>query len=258
MGGWAASARLPNQLAIMPTTCVTMGQRESPMAPPADRESKRRSSTAQPLPPPPPPPKPLTWEEEELAVYEPKRAKAVEERRIAAEKAALLDRDLPHQWHSLREIVLIRCESINSKAGRVILHLVDPREDYLEIRREDESKMEVRFEEARKKVTFFGKGFGYEREYELIVQSFGELNSTIWFSHASLTNEQPDEIAKAMIATFLRAEESPLACTFSRLPHLSCDIPVPIRKRSRRHASLPIATSHPLRSSPTGLRSWSD
>jgi hypothetical protein len=175
------------------------------MSHPLDRDSKIRARTQAPVPAAVP--KPPTWEEEELASYEPKRAKALEERRIATAKADLLTRELPHQWKALREIVLIRCESINARAGRLILRTADMREDFLEIQREDESKMEVRFEEARKRVTFFGKGFGYEREFELVVQSFGAIDQTGWFSQTTLTHEQPDEIAKAMISTFLRAEE---------------------------------------------------
>ena len=40
---------------------------------------------------------PLTWEEEELAFYEPKRNVVVEEKRKADARAALLLRQLPHQ-----------------------------------------------------------------------------------------------------------------------------------------------------------------
>src|SRR5260370_41184570 len=120
----------------------------------SDRYSKRRGAA-------PDPAKekavPLTWEEQELEAYEPKRAKAVEEKRKAAAKADLLTRQLPHQWRALREIVNIRCESLNAKAGRMILLSVDPQQDRLEIRREDDSKMEVRFEAASRKVTFSGK-----------------------------------------------------------------------------------------------------
>ena len=58
---------------------------------------------------------PLTWEEEELAAYEPKRTKAVEELRRAEAKMALLARQLPLQWKALREILVIRCESVNAR-----------------------------------------------------------------------------------------------------------------------------------------------
>lgn len=151
---------------------------------------------------------PLTWEEQELDAYEPKRAKAVEEKRKAAAKAALLLRQLPHQWNALREIVNIRCESLNAKAGRTILRSVGPQQDRLEIRREDDSSMEVRFEAASRKVTFSGRAFGYDREYELIVQPYDGTDITVWYSQASLATEQPDEIVKSMLATFLRADES--------------------------------------------------
>jgi hypothetical protein len=175
------------------------------MATQIDRESKRRGASADPAQERT---APLTWEEQELEAYEPKRAKAVEEKRKAAAKAALLLRQLPHQWNALREIVNIRCESLNAKAGRTILRSVGPQQDRLEIRREDDSQMEVRFDAASKKVTFSGKAFGYDREYELIVQSYGDSDTTVWYSQASLATEQPDEIAKTMLATFLRADES--------------------------------------------------
>ena len=151
---------------------------------------------------------PATWEEEELAAYEPKRAKFVEETRQAAAKAALLARQLPHQWKALREILMIRCESLNAKAGRTILRPAAPDPDTLEIRREDDSKIVVHFEAAKKKVTFSGKAFGYDREYELIVPTFGAADTTVWYNQSTLATDQPDDIAKTMLGVFLRAEES--------------------------------------------------
>src|ERR1700740_2469073 len=67
---------------------------------------------------------PLTWEEEELAFYEPKRVVAVEVKRKADSRSALLQHQLPHQWNALREVISIRCESINSKAGRTVLRII--------------------------------------------------------------------------------------------------------------------------------------
>jgi hypothetical protein len=176
------------------------------MNPQPDRDSKRRS-VAPLIDPANSKGEALTWEEEELATYEPKRAKALEESRLAVAKAELLLRQLPQQWKALREVITIRCESLNARAGRTILRSTVPDPDRLEIRREDESKMEVHFEPDKKRVTFSGKAFGYDREYELIVQSYGGVDSTIWFSQATLAPEHPDDIAKSMIATFLRAEE---------------------------------------------------
>ena len=49
---------------------------------------------------------PATWEEEELENYEPKRSKAVEIKRKADARAALLVRQLPHQWNALREVIV--------------------------------------------------------------------------------------------------------------------------------------------------------
>jgi hypothetical protein len=170
-----------------------------------ERETQRRGG-------PPPAPvrtEPLTWEEEELAAYEPKRAKAVEEQQRAATVAALLDRQLPLQWKALREIINIRCESVNARAGRAILHSVDPNPDHLEIRREDNQKIEVLFEADKKQVTFSGKAFGYNREYELIVQTHDFIDTTVWFSKGTLATEQPDYIAKSMLSVFLRADEVP-------------------------------------------------
>ncbi len=140
------------------------------MVSPPDRDLKRRSSAPSPLPATEKV-VPATWEEEELAAYEPKRAKFVEETRQAAAKAALLARQLPHQWKALREIV-------------------------------------VHFEAAKKKVTFSGKAFGYDREYELIVPTFGAADTTVWYNQSTLATDQPDDIAKTMLGVFLRAEES--------------------------------------------------
>jgi len=150
----------------------------------------------------------MAWEDEELAVYEPKRAKAVEEKRIAAEKEDLLNEQLPHQWNALRQIFIIRCESINARAKRMVLRSVDPQHDHLEIRREDESTIEAHFEAEKRKVKFSGKGFGYDRDYELIVKNYGGPDTTVWFCIQTEQVEQPDEIAKSLLTLFLRAEQA--------------------------------------------------
>src|SRR5579863_9750426 len=81
---------------------------------------------------------PLTWEEEELENYEPKRVKAVEVKTRADARAALLVRQLPYQLNALREVISIRCESVNTRAGRTVLRSVNPDQQRLEIRREDD------------------------------------------------------------------------------------------------------------------------
>jgi hypothetical protein len=170
------------------------------------RESTRRANPAQ-TSAPPVKEEPLTWEEEELAAYEPKRVKAVDEQRRAEAKMALLARQLPNQWKALREILVIRCESVNARARRTVLRAFAQGQDCLEIRREDESKIQINFEADKKKVTFSGKVLVYDREYELVVQTYNDVDTTVWYSHATLTNEQPDDLAKSMISILLRADQ---------------------------------------------------
>jgi hypothetical protein len=131
----------------------------------------------------------------------------VEEQRRAEAKRALLARQLPHQWKALREILVIRCESVNARARRTVLRAFAQGQDCLEIRREDESKIQINFEVDKKKVTFSGKVLVYDREYELIVQTYNDVDTTVWYSHATLTNEQPDDLAKSMISILLRADQ---------------------------------------------------
>lgn len=150
---------------------------------------------------------PLTWEEEELAFYEPRRTVAAEEKRRADARAALLVRQLPHQLNSLREVISIRCESLNSKAGRTILRSVDPDRNRLEIRREDDQGFVMQFDPERKKVLFTGKPLGFDREYELIVQTRDDVDTTAWFSSTTLATEQTDEVAKYMISVLLRFDQ---------------------------------------------------
>jgi hypothetical protein len=149
----------------------------------------------------------LTWEEEELENYEPKRAVAVEIKRKADARAALLVRQLPHQWDALCEVLSIRCESINIKANRLVLRGAMPDEHCLEIRREDEQGFVMQFDAEKKKVKFTGKALGFDREYELIVQTHDDVDSTAWFSATTLATEQTDDLAKAMISMLLRFDQ---------------------------------------------------
>jgi hypothetical protein len=150
---------------------------------------------------------PLTWEEEELENYEPKRVKAVEVKKRADARAAMLVRQLPHQLNALREVIAIRCDSVNTKAGRVVLRSVNPDANRLEIRREDEMGFVMQFHPDRKKVVFSGKVLGFDREYELAVQTHDDVDSTAWFSHTTLATEQTDDLAKQLISTLLRFEQ---------------------------------------------------
>jgi len=147
---------------------------------------------------------PLTWEEEELENYEPKRAVAVEAKRKADARAALLVRQLPHQWKALCEVMSIRCDSVNTKAGRTVLRGAMPDPNRLEIRREDDEGFVVQFDPEKKKVSFNGKVLGFERIYELVVQERDGVDATAWFSQTTLATEQTDDLAKGMLSTLLR------------------------------------------------------
>ncbi len=150
---------------------------------------------------------PLTWEEEELTNYEPKRAKAVEIKRCEDAREALRIHQLPHQWNALCEVIAIRCESINARAGRTVLRAASPDDNHLEIRREDDLGFVMEFDPEKGKVTFSGKVLGFQREYELIVQTRDGIDSTAWFSKTTLTTDQTDDLAKAMISTLMRFEQ---------------------------------------------------
>ena len=150
---------------------------------------------------------PLTWEEEELESYEPKRAKAVEVKKRADARAALLVRQLPHQLNALGEVISIRCESVNTRAGRTVLRSVNPDKHRLEICREDDMSFVMEFDPDRKKLRFSGKVLGFDREYELVVQTFDDVDSTAWFSQTTLATEQTDDLAKSMISTLLRFDQ---------------------------------------------------
>jgi hypothetical protein len=150
---------------------------------------------------------PMAWEDEELAAYEPKRAMAVEEKARADAKVELLARQLPLQWKALREILAIRCESLNDRAGRTILRTIAPNLDGLEIAREDNTKIEVHFDSVTKRIKFTGKLLGYDREYELMVVNYNGVDTTAWYSPTTLSTEQPDDLAKLMISLLLRADQ---------------------------------------------------
>ena len=172
--------------------------------------SQRIADATKPLKDAPAPPQkkvPLSWEEEELQNYEPKRNVAVEAKRKADARAALLIRQLPHQWDALCEVISIRCESINKKAGRSVLRGAMPEEHRLEIRREDEQGFVMQFDPGKKKISFIGKALGFDREYELIVQTYNDVDSTAWFSNTTLATEQTDDLAKTMISMLLRFDQ---------------------------------------------------
>ena len=175
----------------------------------SDAISKRIAEVTQPVSSSSAPEKkvPLTWEEEELENYEPKRAVAVEVKRKADARAALLVRQLPHQWNGLCEVMSIRCESVNTKAGRTILRGAMPDPNRLEIRREDDQGFLVQFDPDKKKISFTGKVLGFERIYELVVQERDGIDATAWFSQTTLLTEQTDELAKGMISTLLRFDQ---------------------------------------------------
>ena len=150
---------------------------------------------------------PLTWEEEELAFYQPKREKAIDVKRREEARAALLLKQLPHQWNALCEVIAIRCESLNTRAGRTVLRGARPEDNRLEIRREDDLGFVMQFDPEKKKISFTGKVLGFERQYELIVQTRDEVDTTAWFSTTTLATEQTDDLAKYMISVLMRFEQ---------------------------------------------------
>jgi hypothetical protein len=128
-------------------------------------------------------------------------------KRKADGRAALLLRQLPHQWSALREVISIRCESINTKAGRTVLRILAPDPNLFEVRREDEQGFLMRFDPEKKKVTFSGKVLGFDREYELIVVTRDDVDTTAWFSSTTLTTDQTDDLSKAMISVLMRFDQ---------------------------------------------------
>jgi len=150
---------------------------------------------------------PLTWEEEELAFYEPKRSVAVEIKRKADAREALLQHQSPYQWNALCEVIKIRCESINSKAHRTVLRTMATDRNRFEVRREDDEGFAVQFDPEKRKVTFSGKPLGYDRDHELVVQSQDNVDTTAWFSSTTLTTEQTDDLSKAMISVLMRFQQ---------------------------------------------------
>jgi hypothetical protein len=173
--------------------------------------SKRIAEITQPVNAPEEPAKkkvPLTWEEEELAFYEPKRVKAVAVKQREDRHAALLQKQMPLQWKAVHEVFAIRCQSINTKAGRTVLRVLSADANRFEVRREDEQAIAVQFDPDRKKVTYSGKVLGFDREYELIVQtSHDNIETTAWFSSTTLTTEHTDDLTKAMISVLIRFDQ---------------------------------------------------
>ena len=82
-----------------------------------------------------------------------------------------------------------------------------PDRERLEIRREDDMGFVMQFDPEKKKVRFSGKVLGFDREYELVVQTQDDVDSTAWFSQTTLATEQTDDLAKAMISTLLRFDQ---------------------------------------------------
>jgi len=150
---------------------------------------------------------PLTWEEEELAFYEPRRVKAVDAKRREERRAALLIKQLPLQWKTLCEVIAIRCESINNKAGRTVLRTIKPDENGLEVRREDDLGFVMGFDLEKKKIACSGKVLGFDREYELRVLPREDVDITAWFSLTTLATEQTDELAKGLISVLIRFDQ---------------------------------------------------
>lgn len=149
----------------------------------------------------------LTWEEEELAQYEPKRSVAVEIKRREDAKAALRLRQIPHQWNAIREVIAIRCECINARASRTVLRIASPDPNRLEFRREDDQGVVLQFEPEHGKLSFSGKSLGFDRNYELTVVTRDAVDSAAWFSRTTLATEETDELAKAMISTLMRFDQ---------------------------------------------------
>jgi hypothetical protein len=151
---------------------------------------------------------PLTWEEEELAFYEPKRVKAVEVKVREDRHSALLQKQLPLQWKAMHEVFAIRSQSINTRAGRTVIRVLSTDENRFEVRREDDQGFALQFDSQRKKVIFSGKPLGFEREYELIVQtSHDNVETTAWFSSTTLTTEHTDALTKAMLSVLMRFDQ---------------------------------------------------
>lgn len=150
---------------------------------------------------------PKTWEEEELAQYEPKRSVAVALKRREEAKAAFLVRQIPHQWNAICEVIAIRCECINARASRTILRLASADPNRLEFRREDDQGITLQFDPQKGKLSFSGKALGFDRDYELTVVTRDGVDSTAWFSRTTLATEETDDLSKSMISTLLRFDQ---------------------------------------------------
>jgi hypothetical protein len=150
---------------------------------------------------------PKTWEEEELAQYEPKRSVAVEIKRREDAKAAFLVRQISLQWNAICEVIAIRCECINARAARTVLRIASADPNRLEFRREDDQGVTLQFEPQNGKLSFSGKALGFDRNYELTVVTRDGVDSTAWFSRTTLATEETDELSKSMISTLMRFDQ---------------------------------------------------
>ena len=48
---------------------------------------------------------------------------------------------------------------------------------------------------------------GFDRQYELVVQTYNDVDSTAWFSQTTLATDQTDDLAKQMIGYLLRFDQ---------------------------------------------------
>ncbi len=150
----------------------------------------------------------MAWDDEVLQIYEQNRNKAVEAKRIAAERLHRLNHEQPGQWKALRGAFLTRCEKMNAKVGRIILLSIDPDPNNLDIRREDDSKIDAKFDPNTRTVKFTSNVLNFERDFELKVMTLGGSDAVVWFCVETESIDHVDEIAKSMITNFLRADQS--------------------------------------------------
>jgi hypothetical protein len=150
----------------------------------------------------------MAWDDDVLQVYEQKRNKALEAKRIATERLQRLNNEQPLQWKALRETFLTYCENFNAKVGRIILLSIDQDLNSLDIRREDDSKIDAKFNAGTRTVKFTSDVFNFEREFELRVMTLGGSDAVVWFCLQTESIDQVEEIAKSLLTNFLRAEQS--------------------------------------------------
>ena len=148
----------------------------------------------------------MTWEDDELAEYEKNRAKVLEGNKLSSQRGQLLEKQQAHQWNVLRGAITKRCANINAKAGRQILWSIDPHTDHLEIRREDNEKLEGLYVPEIRTVKFWSDVPPFvERQYELSVRPIQGNDATVWIDLQTKEIESPDDIATSILGQFLRA-----------------------------------------------------